>query len=71
MRPALIALLAAGSPAAQFDLVVLRCHNCVNDRYRRTLGDDPSPAWRRFLSAWQIRERVVENLPAGQEPPPR
>jgi hypothetical protein len=50
--------------------VVLRCHNCVNDRYRRTLGDDP-PAWRRFLSAWQIRERGVENLPAGQEPPPR
>ena len=68
---AIIAAIArAGSPEAQFDLVVLRWHNCVNDRYRRTLGDYPLPAWRRFLSAWRIHERIVENLPSG-EPQPR
>lgn len=57
----------AGSPDAQFDLVVLRWHNCVNNQYRRRLGEYPMPAWKRFLSAWRIRERVVEIVPT----PPR
>jgi hypothetical protein len=68
--PIIAAIARAGSPDAQFDLVVLHWHNCVNDRYRRTLGDYPLPAWKRFLSAWHIHERIVENLPAG-EPQPR
>jgi len=53
----------AASLDAQFDLVVLRWHNCVNDQYRSRLGDYPMPAWKRFLTAWRINERVVENLP--------
>ena len=48
--------------------MVLRWHNCVNNRYPRTLGDYPLPAWRRFLSAWHIHERIVENLPSGENP---
>ncbi len=58
----------AGSPDAQFDLVVLRWHNCVNNQYRRKLGEYPMPAWKRFLTAWRINERVVENLPSREEP---
>ena len=53
----------AGSPDAQFDLVVLRWHNCVNNQYRRKLGEYPIPAWKRFLAAWRINERVVEAFP--------
>jgi hypothetical protein len=53
----------AGSPDAQFDLVVLRWHNCVNDEFRRKLGGYPMPAWKRFLAAWRVNERVVENIP--------
>lgn len=58
----------AGFPDAQFDLVVLRWHNCVNDHDRRRLGGYPMPAWRRFLSAWRISERIVESVPAPAEP---
>ena len=54
----------AGSPDAQFDLVVLRWHNCVNNQFRRKLGEYPMPAWKKFLSAWRINERVVELIPA-------
>jgi hypothetical protein len=57
----------AGSPDAQFDLVVLRWHNCVNNQFRRKLGEYPLPAWKKFLSAWRINERVVEVLPQPQE----
>ncbi len=57
------AIAQAGSPDAQFDLVVLGWHNCVNNQYRRRLGEYPLPAWKRFLAAWRITERVVENLP--------
>jgi hypothetical protein len=52
-----------GSPDAQFDLVVLRWHNCVNNQFRRKLGEYPMPAWKKFLSAWRINERVVELIP--------
>jgi len=57
----------AGSPGTQFDLVVLRWHNCVNTQYRLRLGDYPMPAWKRFLTAWRINERVVEALPPWDE----
>jgi hypothetical protein len=53
----------AGSPDARFDLVVLRWHNCVNNEFRRKLGEYPMPAWKKFLSAWRINERVVELIP--------
>jgi hypothetical protein len=57
----------AASPDAQFDLVVLRWHNCVNNQFRRRLGAYPMPAWKRFLSAWRINERVVEVFPTTRE----
>jgi hypothetical protein len=57
------AVARAGSPDTQFDLVVLRWHNCVNDHYRRRLGGYPMAAWQQFLAAWRINERVVEVLP--------
>jgi hypothetical protein len=57
----------AGSPDAQFDLVVLRWHNCVNNQFRRKLGEYPMSAWKRFLSAWRINERVVEAFPTPRE----
>jgi hypothetical protein len=53
----------APSADAQFDLVVLPWHNCVNHQFRRRLGDYPMASWQRFLSAWQITERLVESLP--------
>jgi hypothetical protein len=59
----------AGSADAQFDLVALRWHNCVNSQYRRKLGEYPMPAWKRFLSAWRIKERVVETVPTTREDP--
>jgi hypothetical protein len=55
------------SSKAQFDVVVLRWHNCVNSLFRRRLGEYPMGAWRRFLSAWQITERFVEALPRESE----
>lgn len=57
----------AGSPDAQFDLVVLRWHNCVNTQFRRRLGEYPLPAWKKFLVAWRINERVVESFPTPRE----
>jgi hypothetical protein len=57
----------ASSPDAQFDLVVLPWHNCVNHQFRRRLGEYPMSAWRRFLSAWKITERLVESLPREAE----
>jgi hypothetical protein len=59
----------AGSADVQFDLVVLRWHNCVNNQFRRKLGEYPMPAWKRFLSAWRINERVVEAFPTTREEP--
>jgi hypothetical protein len=47
----------------QYDMVVLPWHNCVNDLFRRRLGDYPIAAWQRFLAKWGIQERVVELLP--------
>jgi hypothetical protein len=57
----------ASSPDAQFDLVTLRWHNCVNSLFRRRLGEYPMGAWKRFLSAWQITERFVEGPPRETE----
>jgi hypothetical protein len=57
----------ASSPDAQFDLVVLPWHNCVNSEFRRRLGEYPLPAWQRFLSAWKITERLVESMPREAE----
>jgi hypothetical protein len=51
---------------AQFDLVLLRWHNCANALVRRRLGEYPMRDWKRFLSAWQITERFVENIPEPQ-----
>ena len=48
---------------AQYDMVVLPWHNCVNDLFRRRLGDYPMAAWQRFLSKWGIQERFVEPMP--------
>lgn len=48
---------------AQYDMVVLPWHNCVNDLFRRRLGDYPMAAWQRFLSKWGIQERFVEMMP--------
>jgi hypothetical protein len=48
---------------AQYDMVVLPWHNCVNDLFRRRLGDYPIVAWQRFLTMWGIQERFVELLP--------
>jgi hypothetical protein len=55
----------AGSDA-QFDIVLLRWHNCANSLVRRRLGEYPMGDWRRFLSIWQITERFIESLPEGQ-----
>ena len=57
----------AASADAQFDLVVLHWHNCVNHQFRRKLGEYPMSAWTRFLAAWRINERLVEALPTGRE----
>jgi hypothetical protein len=57
----------ARSADAQFDLVVLPWHNCVNTQFRRRLGDYPMAAWQRFLAAWRITERLVESLPRESE----
>ena len=48
---------------AQFDIVVLPWHNCVNHQFRRRLGDYPIAAWQQFLSSWKITERLIESLP--------
>jgi hypothetical protein len=53
----------AVSSTAQYDMVVLPWHNCVNDQFRRRLGDYPMTAWQRFLSKWGIQERFVELMP--------
>jgi hypothetical protein len=53
----------AASANAQYDMVVLPWHNCVNDQFRRRLGDYPIAAWQRFLSKWGIQERFVELMP--------
>jgi hypothetical protein len=53
----------AATPDAQFDLVVLPWHNCVNDQFRRRLGDYPMAAWQNFLVSWKITERLIESLP--------
>ena len=55
----------AAVPTAQYDMVVLPWHNCVNDLFRRRLGEYPIAAWQRFLSKWGIQERLVELLPQG------
>jgi hypothetical protein len=60
-------IAGAGSPDNQFDLVVLRWHNCVNNQYRGKLGEYPLPAWKRFLASWRINERVVEMLPPRED----
>jgi hypothetical protein len=57
----------APSADTQFDLVVLPWHNCVNARFRRRLGDYPIAAWKSFLAAWRITERLVESLPKEAE----
>ena len=57
----------ASSSDAQFDLVVLPWHNCVNYQFRRRLGEYPMSAWQRFLSAWKITERFVESMPREAE----
>jgi hypothetical protein len=62
--PALAAVDRALSRQAQDDLVALDWHNCVNDLGRRDIAGYPLPAWRRFLAAWDITERLVETLPA-------
>jgi len=62
--PALAAVRRAPTRQAQDDLVALDWHNCVNDLGRRDIADYPLPAWRRFLTAWEISERLVETLPA-------
>lgn len=54
---------AATAANAQYDMVVLPWHNCVNDQFRRRLGDYPIAAWQRFLSKWGIQERFVEMVP--------
>ena len=64
--PIITDVARAGSPDAQFDLVVVRWHNCVNNQYRRKLGEYPLPAWNRFLAAWRINERVVEVIPTPE-----
>jgi hypothetical protein len=48
---------------AQYDMVVLPWHNCVNDQFRRRLGAYPIAAWQRFLTTWDIQERFVELMP--------
>jgi hypothetical protein len=53
----------ASATGAQYDMLVLPWHNCVNDHFRRRLGDYPMAAWQRFLSKWGIQERFVELMP--------
>jgi hypothetical protein len=53
----------AAASGAQYDMVVLPWHNCVNDQFRRRLGEYPIAAWQRFLSKWGIQERFVELMP--------
>lgn len=60
-------VVGAASADAQFDLVVLHWHNCVNNRFRRRLGEYPMAAWQNFLAAWRITERLVEALPNAIE----
>jgi hypothetical protein len=57
----------ATSADAQYDIVVLPWHNCVNAAFRRRLGDYPIVAWQQFLAAWRITERLVEILPKEAE----
>lgn len=57
----------AASTDAQFEMVVLPWHNCVNAHFRRRIGDYPMAAWQRFLAAWRITERLVEVLPKEAE----
>jgi hypothetical protein len=54
---------SAAAASAQYDMVVLPWHNCVNDQFRRRLGEYPMAAWQRFLSKWGIQERFVELMP--------
>jgi hypothetical protein len=65
--PTVTEVAHAASPDAQFDLVMLPWHNCVNTQYRSRLGEYPMAAWKRFLSAWRITERVVESFPRDTE----
>ena len=39
----------------------------MNNQFRRKLGEYPMSAWKRFLSAWRINERVVEAFPTPRE----
>ena len=59
---AVAAVRGASSREAQFDLVVLDWHNCVNALVRRRLGEYPLAAWQRFLRAFGITERFVETV---------
>jgi len=59
-RGPLAALAAAATPAARHHLAAHDWHNCVNDAYRRRLGDYPLDAWERFLRANGITERFTE-----------
>jgi hypothetical protein len=61
--PVVADVARAPSRQAQYELVVLPWHNCVNEAARRRLGDYPMPAWQRFLAAWGITETFVETPP--------
>ena len=66
--PVVADVTRAPSRQAQYELVVLPWHNCVNEVARRRLGDYPLPAWQRFLDARSITERFVETLPGHDAP---
>lgn len=49
----------------RYRLAVHDWHNCVNDAFRRRLGEYPLEAWQRFLRAHGIEERVADPFEAG------
>jgi hypothetical protein len=60
--PVLEALGEARAPDDKHHLTAHAWHNCVNDLYRRRLGEYPLHAWEAFVRAHGILEAVLEAL---------
>jgi hypothetical protein len=59
----LAAVAAAGNRAAQWSAIKYKWHNCVNDHMQTHAGDYPKAAWKKFLSAYGIKARLVQENP--------
>jgi hypothetical protein len=62
-KDALAAVAATANKGAQWEAVKYKWHNCVNDKMQTHAGDYPKAAWKKFLSAYGIKARLVQENP--------